>query len=286
MKRLLAALVFIFIYESIAAQDTIVLLSGRRIIASSIDLKDYTIAYRTKPGSKLKKIDPFRVFSIAYHDKPERIVYQRDSLDTLEYSIPEMRLFIKGEEDAHRIYKNTPIRIGGVALGAGAGLLAFYGLVVPPLYATVVGAFSPNVNRKMSFRVKGDAATNLGITTDKYLNEVTGNIDKPLVKKGQALTINHSTIKFEEDSPVDTVVSRINEKFKCHRVVAENSNEKLRLYRVESATLLQATAYREGFQKKVRDYKIRNAMLSGLAGFIAGSLTYYFVFKDDGNGAN
>ena len=75
-------------------------------------------------------------------------------------------------------------------------------------------------------------------------------------------------------------MSLINSKFNCLRVNAANDNGKIKLYKSNSPSLINVNEYREGFEKKVRDYKIRNAMLSSLVGFIAGSITYILIFKD------
>lgn len=63
--RILLFSLFFFILSTglINAQDTLVLINGKTILVRSVDLKDYTIAYRKMdPKSKLKTIDPERIF--------------------------------------------------------------------------------------------------------------------------------------------------------------------------------------------------------------------------------
>ena len=76
MKKLLfLLLIFIGFSRLASAQDTLVLINGKTIIARSVDLKDYTIAYRKfDTGSKLKKIDPERVFSIKFQKSFKKLL--------------------------------------------------------------------------------------------------------------------------------------------------------------------------------------------------------------------
>ena len=185
-----------FISEAFA-RDTIVLINGKSIPVKSSDLKDYSIFYRKPtPNTKLKTIDPERVFSIRYKDGNERVIYYSDTLDPVDFKPEEMRMFIKGEQDADKYYKNNFNKGTAFVLGAGGGLLGFYGLAVPPLYATIVGAFSPKMEKQ----------------------------------------------------------------------------------KVSDPALLQNNIYREGYEKKARDRKIRNAMIGGLIGFVAGSVTLSIIY--------
>ena len=154
------------------AQDTLVLISGRKITASSVTIQENSIKYRV--DKKLKSMDPMRVFSIIHHDGTETVVYQPDSLDPMDFKTEEMRNFIRGQQDAISIYRNNYIKISGFAVGAGFAWLGFYGLIGPPLYATALGAFSPNVEKKLSFNVSGDAADAFGISSGKYLKYLVG----------------------------------------------------------------------------------------------------------------
>lgn len=199
MRLFLLPLIFvIFCSTTVRAQDTLVLINGKTIPVKSVDLKDYTIAYRKMdPHSKLKTIDPERVFSIKYRDGSERIIYVCDTLDPVDFKTEEMRMFVKGEQEASLYYKNNTNKGVAFVVGAGAGLLGFYGIAVPPLYGTIVGSFSPNME---------------------------------------------------------------------HQVVSDPQ-------------LLKINAYREGYERKVRDRKIRNALISGLIGFVAGTVTYSIVLK-------
>lgn len=277
MRNFFFLFIFIGLYEISFAQDTILLITGRQIIVSSVDLHDNTIAYRK--GDKLKTIDPDRVFSIIYKDGSERIIYQSDSLDPLDFHVDSMRSFIHGEQDAKALYRNNVVKIAGLGVGAVSGLGAIYGLVGPPLFSTVVGSFSPNVQKQLTLKISGDAASALGISDGKYLNEVTGSVLSPKIKKGQVLKVNHSAVLFEEDVDLDKAVDLINSRFHSTRFHAVNQNDRMRLYKIKETSMISRNSYREGFEKKVRDYKIRNAMIAGLIGFVSSSIVYSIVLK-------
>jgi hypothetical protein len=242
-------------------------------------LSGNTIAYKSL-SNKLKTIDPERVFSIVYKDGNEKIVYEPDSLDPLEFKVDEMRDFIKGEQDARVFYKNNAIKAGGVVVGAGFALLTFYGLIGPPLYATVVGSYSPDVEKKLTFKVEGDAAQDFGITPGPYLNNVTGKSSSPVIKSNQVLKLAGKKIEFKNDTNLDSAVNLLNSNFDCTLVHASNDNGMLKLYKSDNPAKINVDAYREGFEKRSRDYKIRAAGLSALVGFTLGIITYGFVFNE------
>src|SRR5205085_12004901 len=121
MRNFFLTLFFIYFCHTLSAQDTLLLISGRKIVVSAIDLSGNTIAYRTPDKKdKLKTIDPYRVFSVIYRDGNERIIYQPDSLDPIDFKVEEMRNFIKGEQDARSLYKNNAIKVIGAGFGAGS----------------------------------------------------------------------------------------------------------------------------------------------------------------------
>lgn len=205
MKNLIFCTLFILLANCIYAQEpaptqpqggSLLLIDGKMIPFKLIESNGYNLVYRTPdPKNKLKKIDPDRVFSIRYIDGTERVIFQRDTLDPLEFTEEEMRLFIKGEQDATLLYHNNVNKVAAFVVGFGASYLGFYGIPAPFVYSTVVGAFTPNVKK-----IEG--------------------VDPELIKIPE---------------------------------------------------------YREGFEKKVRDRKIRNGLISGFVGFAAGVITLSLV---------
>jgi hypothetical protein len=282
MIRIFSSLLFILLFNTSFSQDTLLLLSGKKIVVSSVDLHDNTIAYKTIKKPVLKTIDPDRVFSVIYKDGTERIVYRTDSLDPLDFKVEEMRSFISGVQDAKHLYRNKFFMISGFVVGIGSVYaLNFYGLIGPPLYSTVVGAFMPDMDKILTFKVGGDAAESFGISPGKYRNNITGSNSAPMIKKDQKLKINSSTIRFREDLNIDSAVAVINSGFKCSRVHAASENGKLKLFKSDKPQLLSSSPYREGFEKRVRDYKIRNAVISGLIGLVAGGIAFRYLLDDE-----
>jgi len=201
MKKLIVCILFFLVTGGVIAQEnnqsgSLLLINGKMIPFKLIESNGFDLVYRTPdPKNKLKKIDPERVFSIRYMDGTERVIFQRDTLDPLEFSEEEMRMFIKGEQDATKLYHNNVNKVVGFVAGFGSSYLGFYGIPGPFVYSTIVGAFTPNVKK-------------------------IAGVDPELIKIPE---------------------------------------------------------YREGFEKKARDRKIRNGLISGFIGFAAGVITLSLV---------
>lgn len=146
MKHIFLSL-FLLLTTMVWAQDKIILINGDVLDVKNVELKDNKVSFQLLNKEKRKRINPERVFSVQYATGAEQIVFEPDPLDPSDFKPEEMRMFIKGEQDAKLYYHNTGNIIVSAAVGAGAGLLSIYGLVVPALYSTVVGSFSPNVQK-------------------------------------------------------------------------------------------------------------------------------------------
>jgi hypothetical protein len=138
---------FVIPFMAATAQDKILLLNGKIIEVKNVELSGYKIAYRTFEKNKLRKVDTERVFSIQYANGSEKVVYTANPADSLEYTVPQLRMFVKGEHDAGVFYNNSLNKEAAFLVGAGASFFAIYGLVGPPLYSTIVGAFSPDMDK-------------------------------------------------------------------------------------------------------------------------------------------
>ena len=268
MFRKLLLLTFIIIFSVQAhGQDTIVLITGRVIPVLSVDFQEYRVAYKKIPRSlkksadngklndgpvKKKKsgfrtMDPLRIFSIKYRDGSERIIYQPDSLDPMEFTQEQMRMFIRGEQDATKYYKNNLNKGIGFGLGAGAGLLGFYGLAIPPLYATIMGSFTPNLTTRLKRQNE---------LKDK--KAILDQLSQPAVPA--ATESNPEALK-----SYDLALKNYNSAVKDYDKALKRHPKNIEFSDTE---LFSHIEYREGYEKKARDRKIRNAMLSGLAGFV------------------
>lgn len=284
MPKIFLYLFFLLTGLVCQAQDTLILITGRTFIVKSVEIGEYSIGYQKidpkNPNAKtrMRSMDPERVFAVHFKNGTEQVVFQTDTFDSADFTVEEMRKFIKGEQDAREFYHNQSPKILGLAVGAGSSIFTFYGLIGPPLFSTVLGSFSPNVDKKLTFDVKGSAAAVAGFEETEIFNNAAGKTKNPVFTAGSELKINRTTIDFPETTTLDSAVAKINATFDNHYVHASNESGRLNLYRSSRPDFLQDPIYREGFEKRVRDFKIRNAMLSGLVGFIATTITLSVIY--------
>lgn len=119
---------------------------------------------KLKKAKKLDKLDSKytlkvmteNVFSITYAETgEEQIIYTPDTLgllviDTIrpevEYSVTEMRNYIKGRIDGRKQNASWST-VGGLAAGlTGSVLGAFYGPIIPAVYVTIVSTRRPRID--------------------------------------------------------------------------------------------------------------------------------------------
>ena len=146
--RIYFLLSFSLISLIVSAQNKIILLNGKEIPAMNATVQGEKIVYRSPINNKLKKVNVDHAFSFQDAKGREEVVYQKDPLDTGDFNAEEMRLFIKGEQDADRYYRNQTNKVAATAIGGAAGLLTIYGLAIPAIYSTIVGSISPNVDKQ------------------------------------------------------------------------------------------------------------------------------------------
>ena len=195
MRFALLLFLLLKVSPAVLGQDTLLFLNGKSMHADSISFNGHTVQLISRTGKRQHAINPYRVFSIRHTSGEIQMVYTPDPSDPMDLNEEQMGLFIKGEQDANKYYKNNINKAAAFAVGAGSSFFTIYGLIIPPLYATAVGAFTPKMNLS-------------DLSDSPYINN---------------------------------------------------------------------TYYCEGYQKKMRDRKIRNALVSGLAGFAAGFITLTLV---------
>jgi hypothetical protein len=135
--------IFTFAASQLCAQNKILLLNGKLIDAESYSLGDIFLNYK-RPGDARtapRLIDRYDVFSIQRSDSTEEIIYL--PADSLDYSIEEARLYIKGEQLANMYYNRPSVKWSSAAVGIGSSILNFYALPVPMIYSLVLGRFNP-----------------------------------------------------------------------------------------------------------------------------------------------
>lgn len=145
---LLTLLYFLSNIHAVKAQDVLTLYNGRKIYTKIVEVNTEYIIYKhfTDIKERNKSILLVRIFSIESGGK-EEILYTPDPLDPELFSVEQMRMFIKGEQEAMRFYDSDATKIVSVIFGAASGYFGFfYGLIGPPLFTTIVGSFSPKMS--------------------------------------------------------------------------------------------------------------------------------------------
>lgn len=144
-------LVILFLSSTfVFAQDKILLLNGKEVSINSLNLEkdSSTITFIDLKNKKNKSMKRSRIFSIQYGKGGENIFYKEDSASiNHELSIEEMRMYIKGLQEAEK-FKSPMSTIGGFVVGAGGSFLGFYGLIPPAVFVTIVVNPAPNMEKQ------------------------------------------------------------------------------------------------------------------------------------------
>ena len=130
------------------SQEVLTLYNGRKIYTKIVEVNTQYIIYKhfTDIHERNKSILFARVFSIETCGK-EEVLYHPDPLDPELFTMEQMRMFIKGEQEAMRFYNSDVTKVVSVAFGMASGYFGFfYGLIGPPLFSTIVGSFSPKMS--------------------------------------------------------------------------------------------------------------------------------------------
>src|SRR4051812_5266715 len=152
-KIIFAAFVFLFMgfsWKTSTSQDVLTLYNGRKIYTKIVEVTPEYIIYKhsTDIKERNKSILIPRVFSIESAGK-EEVLYKPDPMEPDLFTLEEMRMFIRGEQEAMRFYDNNTLKVVSVATGIASGYFGFfYGLIGPPLVTTIVGSFSPRMSKQ------------------------------------------------------------------------------------------------------------------------------------------
>src|SRR5436190_12051112 len=97
------------------SQDVLTLYNGRKIYTKIVEVNTASNIYKhsTNIKERNKSIVLERVFSIETNGK-EEVLYKPDAMNPDMFTLEEMRMFIKGEQDAMRFYDNNAIKIVSV----------------------------------------------------------------------------------------------------------------------------------------------------------------------------
>lgn len=125
---------------SLSAQDRILLMNGQTIQGRVLGQSSLEIRYlaETRKGIKERAEPTESVFSVTDSLGRERIWYFHDTLFGNDFTVDQMRWYIKGEQDARAGYKPFWPVVGGFVAGAGLTMgldLEVLALTLPPVYA-------------------------------------------------------------------------------------------------------------------------------------------------------
>jgi hypothetical protein len=152
MQRFLLFFLFSAFSVGSSAQtgkDTIVLLNGSVFYATVIDTTGGVTSIKSKKNpDKNIIIENDRIFSII-DSTGEHLMYAYDTTLGNEFTIPEMRYFILGEQDAEKGFKANGAFFGNLALGAAAGVTGYFLCPIPPFAFTAFSGL-PKVKIKHS----------------------------------------------------------------------------------------------------------------------------------------
>jgi hypothetical protein len=139
MRILLSALLLSAL-SGAHAQDQINLMNGQVLEGRVVGQSTLEVRYLVPRGQRMvERAEPTGgVFSVTDSLGHEKVWYFKDTLFGNDYTVPQMRWFIKGERDARYGYKPIVPMLGGFVLGAGLTMglgLQVNSLAIPPVYA-------------------------------------------------------------------------------------------------------------------------------------------------------
>ena len=111
--------------------DTVFLMNGEILITPVIDtLPEYIYCFHPFPTKKQPQrkllLDRERVFSIQFSTGNQRVFYTQDTMIGYFFTVPEMKNFIYGEQDASTLYKARLDFFSGLAVGLVSGAMIPY----------------------------------------------------------------------------------------------------------------------------------------------------------------
>lgn len=172
MKLSLLSFLFFFAFNSFG-QDTIVHRNGSVFIVDLIKESEYQIVYKLwgQANSRTFKLDKNSIFSIRKKQQDPTIIYHYNPEIGNKYQVDEMRLFVKGEQDAQDFgspFANSLSIIGGAAGGYVLGQGGILGITAPMVVPVLINIFPPRIKKKT---VRDDRFSSIEAYRTGYLRE-------------------------------------------------------------------------------------------------------------------
>jgi len=146
MIKIISFLILItfLIHLESKAQNTLVLVNGKKIEIGEYKYGDTYLTYKNKKG-KLKSSYLNDIFSVEEQNGKEKVFYIPDSTEANAFTIDQMRDFVNGTYDARTNYKTPWITTAGLIIGGGSAGLTAAGMssllvpVLPAFYSAGIG---------------------------------------------------------------------------------------------------------------------------------------------------
>jgi hypothetical protein len=153
LRSFLVAAFAIFIVAGKASaqdnKDTLVMLNGDVVVCTVLDTTNgMTSIKNPKNPRKNILIENDRIFSIN-NQNGESVLYTYDTLIGNEFTIDEMRYFMRGEQDADKNFKANGCLAIGAAVGVLSGFTGSFFCPIPPFAFTALSGL-PKVKIKLS----------------------------------------------------------------------------------------------------------------------------------------
>lgn len=152
MKLYLLPILFL-LSSNIIAQDTIVHRNGSVFVVDLLKEGEHQVIYKLwgQPDSRTYHLNKNSIFSIKKRNKATDIIYEYNPEMGNVYQVDEMRLFIKGEQDAQEFSSpasNLLSLIGGAAGGYVLGQGGILGITAPMVVPVMINIIPPKVKER------------------------------------------------------------------------------------------------------------------------------------------
>jgi len=143
-------LLLLIIGFSLSAQDKVRFSDGKELKCKVLGLTDTTVWVGIKAGKKTKEEIIFNkyVFSVVYGDGREVVIYKPNTSDEKAFNVMQMRSYVDGASFARRNYKPYAATCGAFIVGAGGGLIGFWGFLPVIAYDLGIGSYPPRPKTK------------------------------------------------------------------------------------------------------------------------------------------
>ncbi len=156
MRSLLFLLTAIFfgLTTNCFAQDKIIKLNDREITDIKVlDITANTVKFQRTGSMNTKSIYKDNLFGVVYENGTEKVIYLPDPNDDDDYTIDQMRMFLRGSKDARLKYHSFGSTVTGLAFGIAGPFLASVSLgpliMLPPAVGMLlVSMGSPNMRNQ------------------------------------------------------------------------------------------------------------------------------------------